>query len=72
MEFYLEAEARELLSDFESAYSMAWETCEEIEQHIDRYYGGDVETFIFEVAHNCDYFSIAPVLQEFIEHKRNS
>ena len=31
MEFYMEAEARELLSTFESAYSMAWETSEDIE-----------------------------------------
>ena len=72
MEFYLEAEARELLSDFERAYSIAWDTVEEIEQYVERYYNGDFETFLFEVAHNCDYFSIAPILQEFITHKRNS
>lgn len=72
MEFYLEVEARELLCDFESAYSTAWETCEQIEQYIDRYYGGDVATFIYEVAHNCDYFSIAPILQDFISQKRSS
>lgn len=31
MDFYLDVEARELLSDFECAYSTAWDTCEEIE-----------------------------------------
>ena len=35
MEFYLEAEAHELLSTFESAYSMAWDTCEGIEAYIE-------------------------------------
>ena len=35
MEFYLEAEARELLSTFECAYSIAWETCEDIEAYVE-------------------------------------
>lgn len=69
MEFYLEVEARELLSEFESAYSMAWETCEEIESFIQQSYDGNTEQFLFEVAHNCDYFSMAPVLKDFITSK---
>ena len=69
MEFYLEVEARELLSSFESAYSMAWETFEEIESFIQQSYNGDTEQFLFEVAHNCDYFSMAPVLRQFITSK---
>ena len=69
MEFYLEAEARELLSTFESAYSMAWDTCEDIEAYIEQHYDGDIEQFLFEVAHSCDYFSMASVLREFIDQK---
>jgi hypothetical protein len=30
MEFYLEAEAHELLSEFDSAYNVAWETAQDI------------------------------------------
>ena len=71
MEFYLEAEARELLSTFECAYSMAWETCEDIEAYVEQHYDGDTEQFLFEVAHSCDYFSMAPVLREFIAKKQN-
>ena len=69
MEFYLEAEAHELMSTFESAYSMAWDTCEEIEAYIEQHYDGDIEQFLFEVAHSCDYFSMASVLREFIDQK---
>ena len=43
MEFYLEAEARELLNMFESAYSMAWETAQEIEAFVRDSYDGDME-----------------------------
>ena len=69
MEFYMQAEACELLSTFECAYSMAWETFEEIEQYIEENYDGDIEQFLYEVAHNCDYFSMAPVLRDFITSK---
>ena len=31
MDFYLEAEAKDLLCDFESAFSKAWDTAPEIE-----------------------------------------
>ena len=72
MEFYLEVEARELLSTFESAYSMAWETCEDIEAYVEQHYDGNVKQFLFEVAHSCDYFSIAPILREFITKQQNS
>lgn len=70
MEFYMEAEARELLSTFESAYSMAWETSEDIEQYIEDNYDGNTEQFLFEVAHTCDYFSMATVLKDFIASKK--
>ena len=32
MEFYMEAEMKELVAHFEDAYSMAWDTCEEIQE----------------------------------------
>ena len=72
MDFYLEAEASELLNTFESAYSIAWETCEQIEIYINQYYDGNTEQFLLEVAHSCDYFSMAPVLRQFIADKQKS
>ena len=69
MDFYLKVEACELLSTFESAYSMTWDTFEQIESFVQQSYDGDMEQFIFDVAHNCDYFSMAPVLRDFITSK---
>lgn len=67
MELYLEVEARELLNAFESAYSMAWETAQEIEAFIEDSYAGNTEQFLSDVAHTCDYFSLAPILRQFFD-----
>lgn len=40
-EFYMQAEARELLEDFESAFSETWFCAQDILKHIDDEYGGD-------------------------------
>lgn len=68
MDFYLEAEAKDLLCDFESAFSKAWDTAPEIEQYIKQHYDGDTERFIFEVSHSCDYFSLSKPLRLFLDH----
>ena len=65
------AGAKELLCDFESSFSTAWGTVEEIEDYINQYYGGDTEQFLFEVAHSCDYFSLSKPLREFIDQNKN-
>ena len=67
MDFYLEAEARELLSTFESAYSMAWDTAQDVEAFVKDNYDGDMEQFLSDVAHTCDYFSMAPILRQFFD-----
>lgn len=74
MEFYMEAEMRELIGDFEESYSMAWNTCKEIQEHIKNHYEGNTEQFLSDVAHNCDYFSMSPILRDFIDkiEKSNS
>ena len=43
MEFYLESEMRELLSAFDSAYIITWETAQDIEEFIKESYDGDTE-----------------------------
>lgn len=67
MELYLEVEARELLNAFESAYSTAWETAQDIEAFIEESYNGDTEQFLSDVARSCDYFSLAPILRQFFD-----
>ena len=70
----MEAEMRELIGDFEESYSMAWNTCKEIQEHIKNHYEGNTEQFLSDVAHNCDYFSMSPILRDFIDkiEKSNS
>lgn len=67
MDFSLEVEARELLSAFDSAYTLAWESAEDIWAFIKESYDGDTERFLSDVAHSCDYFSLAPVLRAFFD-----
>ena len=67
MEFYLESEMRELLSAFDSAYTIAWETAQDIEEFVKVSYDGDTEQFLSDVAHSCDYFSLAPILRQFFD-----
>ena len=67
MEFYLESEMRELLSAFDSAYIIAWETAQDIEEFVKASYDGDTEQFLSDVAHSCDYFSLAPILRQFFD-----
>ena len=67
MEFYLEAEMRELLSAFDSACIIAWETAQDIEEFVKVSYDGDTEQFLSDVAHSCDYFSLAPILRQFFD-----
>lgn len=43
MELYLEVEVRELLNAFESAYSMAWDTAQDVEAFVKDNYDGDME-----------------------------
>ena len=65
-DFCLEAEAHELLSEFDSAYNVAWETAQDIQKYIDDRYDGNTEQFLFDVAQSCDYFSLSPILKEFL------
>ena len=72
MDFTLEAEARELLNAFDSAYTIAWENAQDIEVYIKKSCGGNAEKFLSDVARTCDYFSIAPILRQFInQHTEN-
>ena len=67
MDLYLEAEMQELLSTFDEAYTWTWNTAQDIELFIENSYDGDVEQFLSDVAHNCDYFSLAPILKQFFD-----
>ena len=62
-EFYMQVEARELLEDFESAYSETWFVAQDILKYIENEYCGDRERFLYDVANCCDYFSTAEVLK---------
>lgn len=66
MDFYLEAEARELLNAFDSAYTITWESAQDIEAYIKKSCSGNAEKFLSDVARTCDYFSIAATLKQFI------
>ena len=66
MDFNLEAEARELLNAFDSAYTIAWESAQDIESFIKARCGGNAESFLSDAARTCDYFSIAQILRQFI------
>ena len=70
-EFYMEVEARELLEDFESAYSEAWFVAQDILKYIDDEYNGDRDRFLYEVEHCCDYFSTAEALKAVLEVSEN-
>lgn len=74
MEYQFEGEICSLVEEFECAYLMALETVEQIESYVDKYYGGDTETFLFCLSHSCDYFSLSPVIRDFItlKEKNNS
>ena len=67
-EFYMEAEARELLEDFENAFSEAWTAAQDIQTYIDKEYHGDRTQFLHEVAHCCDCFSAADALKTIFEY----
>ena len=72
MDLTLDAEVRELLNAFDSAYTIAWESAQDIEAYIKKSCGGNAEKFLSDVAHTCDYFSIAPILRQFInQHTEN-
>ena len=66
-EFYMQAEARELLEDFESAFSETWFCAQDILKYIDDEYGGDREKFLKDVATCCDYCSSANALKTIFE-----
>lgn len=74
MEYQFEGEICSLIEEFECAYLMALETVEQIESYVDKYYDGDTETFLFCLSHSCDYFSMSPILKDFIaiKEKNNS
>ena len=69
MEHQFEGEICSLIEEFECAYLMALETVEQIESYVDKDYGGDTETFLFCLAHSCDYFSLSPIIRDFISQK---
>lgn len=71
IEFYMQAEARELLEDFESAFSIVWDSAQDILNYINVEYNGNKEQFLFEVAHNCDYCSTAEALKSVFEAFEN-
>ena len=70
-DFYMQAEARELLEDFESAYSEAWITAQDVLKYINDYYGGDRNRFLQDVAQSCDYCSAAEALRSIFEISEN-
>ena len=61
-----------LIEELECAYLMALETVEQIESYVDKYYGGDAEMFLFCLAHSCDYFSLSPIIRDFIFQKEKN
>lgn len=67
----MEVEARELLDEFESAYSEAWFAAQDILKYIDDEYDGDKERFLYEIAHCCDYYSTAEALKAVLEVSEN-
>lgn len=72
MEYQFEGEICSLIEEFECAYLMALETVEQIEAYVEKHYGGDAETFLYCLAHSCDYFSMSPVLRNFIATKEKN
>ena len=66
-EFYMQVEARELLEEFESAYSAAWFVAQDILKYIDDEYNGDRERFLYDVANCCDYYSSEEALKSIFE-----
>ena len=70
-EFYMQAEARELLENFESAFSETWFCAQDILKYIDDEYGGDRDLFLYQVAHCCDYFSAAEALKAVFDISEN-
>ena len=67
MEVYFEKKAAELLAAFECAFSNQWEVAQEIKAYVNQHYAGDIERFIYDVSHSCDYFSIVPALKSFLK-----
>ena len=49
MDLTLDAEARELLNAFDSAYTIAWENAQDIEAYIKMSCGGNAEKFLSDV-----------------------
>ena len=72
MEFNFQGEICSLIEELECAYLMALETVEQIESYVDKYYGGDTEMFLFCLAHSCDYFSMSPIIKDFIALKQKN
>ena len=66
-EFYMQMEARELLEDFENAFSEAWFAAQDIQKYIEEEYCGDRDRFLSEVQKSCDYFSAAEALKSVFE-----
>ena len=62
-DFYVQAEARELLEDFENAFQDAWFVAQDILEYIKKEYNGDRDAFLNDVAQNCDYCSSAEALK---------
>ena len=71
IEFYMQAEGRELLEDFESAFSIVWDSAQDILKYIEVEYNGNKEQFLFEIAHSCDYCSTAEALRSVFEAFEN-
>ena len=61
--FYMQAEARELLEDFEESFQETWFIAKDILKYIDDQYDGDRKRFLYDVAHCGDYFSAAEALK---------
>ena len=72
MEYQFESQMCSLIEEFECAYLMALETVEQIEIYVDKYYDGDTETFLYCLAHSCDYFSLSPAIRDFITQKEKN
>ena len=71
MDFYLEAEAKELLYDFESAYSTLYEEYSTIKEYAEKYYAGGIQQFIYDVRRSQDYFSLAKPMIAFYDEFKN-
>lgn len=59
----LPTRARVMLEDFEMAFSDVCDAAQDILLYVDNHYEGDLQAFLNDALHDCDYSSIAQALK---------